>query len=50
LQKRLTEFVGLSKKEEKLLYDNFKLTGFVPELDTFGSSSEDRKKDVFLDS
>ena len=46
-EKRLTEFVGLTEKERKVLERDFELTGFPPDVELSGRTPEERNKKAF---
>ena len=46
-EKRLTEFVGLTEKEKKVLEREFELTGFPPDVELSGRTPEERNKKAF---
>ena len=46
-EKRLTEFVGLTDKERKVLDRQFEISGSVPSFDTYGRTPEERAQKTF---
>jgi gamma-glutamylcyclotransferase (GGCT)/AIG2-like uncharacterized protein YtfP len=46
-EKELKKYVGLTEKERKALDYQFKLTGYVPGIDTFGRTPKDRENIPF---
>ena len=46
-EKRLTEFVGLTDKERKILDREFEISGSPPSFDTYGKTPEERAEKAF---
>ena len=46
-EKRLTEFVGLTDKERKVLDRQFEISGSLPSFDTYGRTPEERAEKAF---